>query len=66
MNIKLDPESIFDVQVKRIHEYKRQMLFAFYIISQYLQLKNNPKEFIYPRTFIDRRVRRPLPIRWPN
>ena len=52
MNIKLDPESIFDVQVKRIHEYKRQILFAFYIISQYLRLKNNPKEFIYPRTFM--------------
>src|SRR5208283_2234792 len=52
MAISVDPESIFDVQVKRIHEYKRQMLFAFYIISQYLQIKNNPKAFIYPRTFI--------------
>ncbi|MDE2222882.1 MAG: glycogen/starch/alpha-glucan phosphorylase [Candidatus Omnitrophica bacterium] len=52
MNISLDPESIFDVQIKRIHEYKRQMLFAFYIISQYLRLKHNPKEFIYPRTFM--------------
>ena len=37
MGISVDPQSIFDVQVKRIHEYKRQMLFAFYIISQYLQ-----------------------------
>ena len=52
MNLSVDPQSIFDVQVKRIHEYKRQMLFAFYIISQYLQIKNNPKAFIYPRTFI--------------
>ena len=52
MNINLDPESIFDVQIKRIHEYKRQMLFAFYIISQYLRLKHNPSEFIYPRTFM--------------
>ena len=52
MNINLDPESIFDVQIKRIHEYKRQILFAFYIISQYLRLKNSPKEFIYPRTFM--------------
>jgi len=52
MNIKLNPESIFDVQIKRIHEYKRQMLFAFYIISQYLRLKHNPSEFIYPRTFM--------------
>ncbi|MBF0570290.1 MAG: glycogen/starch/alpha-glucan phosphorylase [Candidatus Omnitrophica bacterium] len=52
MNISLDPESIFDVQIKRIHEYKRQVLFAFYIISQYLRLKNSPGEFIYPRTFM--------------
>jgi len=52
MNITLDPESIFDVQIKRIHEYKRQILFAFYIISQYLTLKNSPKDFIYPRTFM--------------
>ena len=52
MKIDLDPESIFDVQIKRIHEYKRQILFAFYIISQYLRLKHNPKEFIYPRTFM--------------
>ena len=52
MNIDLDPGSIFDVQIKRIHEYKRQMLFAFYIISQYLRLKHAPKEFIYPRTFM--------------
>jgi len=52
MNIDLDPESIFDVQIKRIHEYKRQILFAFYIISQYLRLKHSPKEFIYPRTFM--------------
>jgi len=52
MSIKLDPESIFDVQIKRIHEYKRQILFAFYVISQYLRLKHNPKEFIYPRTFM--------------
>jgi len=52
MDIKLDPESIFDVQIKRIHEYKRQILFAFYIVSQYLKLKQSPKEFIYPRTFM--------------
>ena len=52
MNINIDPESIFDVQIKRIHEYKRQILFAFYIISQYLRLKESPKGFIYPRTFM--------------
>lgn len=52
MNVKVDPSSMFDVQVKRIHEYKRQMLFTLYVISQYLKLKNNPGEFIQPRTFI--------------
>jgi len=52
MNVDIDPESMFDVQIKRIHEYKRQVLFAFYIISQYLRLKHEPKEFIYPRTFM--------------
>jgi starch phosphorylase len=52
MNCKIDPDSIFDIQIKRIHEYKRQLLFAFYIISQYLRLKHSPNEFIYPRTFM--------------
>lgn len=52
MNISLDSSSMFDVQIKRIHEYKRQMLFALYIISQYLRIKHNPTEFICPRTFI--------------
>ena len=51
-NIGIDPDSIFDVQVKRIHEYKRQFLFAFFIISQYLKAKNDPKSFVQPRTFI--------------
>ncbi len=50
--ILIDPESIFDVQVKRIHEYKRQILFGFYVISQYLLLKHDPKKFIHPRTFL--------------
>ena len=50
--IIIDPNSIFDVQVKRIHEYKRQVLFAFYLISQYLRIKNSPKEDVYPRTAI--------------
>ncbi|MCD4780378.1 MAG: glycogen/starch/alpha-glucan phosphorylase [Candidatus Omnitrophica bacterium] len=52
MDIQVDPESMFDVQVKRIHEYKRQLLFSFYIISQYMLLKNDPKSFKQPRTFI--------------
>jgi len=50
--ITLDPLSIFDVQIKRIHEYKRQTLFALSIIAQYLQIKNQPQEVIAPRTFI--------------
>ena len=50
--IKIDTQSMFDVQVKRIHEYKRQLLFALYIIQQYLQIKNTPSEFIQPRTFM--------------
>lgn len=52
MPVSVDPQSMFDVQVKRIHEYKRQLLFAFYIISQYLRIKNDPKKFIQPRTFM--------------
>jgi starch phosphorylase len=48
----IDPDSMLDVQVKRIHEYKRQLLFAFYMLSQYLDLKANPKADILPRTFI--------------
>lgn len=52
MDIPLDPNSLFDVQVKRIHEYKRQFLFGLYIISQYLSIKNNPSAFVQPRTFI--------------
>jgi glycogen phosphorylase len=52
MNVTIDPQSLFDVQVKRIHEYKRQILFGFYIISQYLRVKNEPGLFKQPRTFM--------------
>ncbi|MEI7652619.1 MAG: glycogen/starch/alpha-glucan phosphorylase, partial [Verrucomicrobiota bacterium] len=52
MDITVNRESLFDVQVKRIHEYKRQFLFGLYIMSQYLEIKNNPRAFIQPRTFI--------------
>ena len=52
MNIPVDPNSLFDVQVKRMHEYKRQFMFGLYIMSQYLSIKNNPHAFIQPRTFI--------------
>jgi len=50
--VKLDPASLFDVQIKRIHEYKRQTLFALSIIAQYLQMKNQPQNTVVPRTFI--------------
>jgi starch phosphorylase len=50
--IKVDPQSLFDVQVKRIHEYKRQHLNLLHIIALYLQLKQNPRLEVTPRTFI--------------
>ena len=52
MDISIDPESIFDVQIKRLHEYKRQLLVALYILDLYNQLKDNPNMDIEPRTFI--------------
>ncbi|OGF44187.1 MAG: glycogen phosphorylase [Candidatus Firestonebacteria bacterium RIFOXYC2_FULL_39_67] len=51
-NIIIDPDSIFDVQVKRIHEYKRQTMLCFFIISQYLKIKRQPDHSFIPRTFI--------------
>lgn len=50
--VTLDPNSIFDIQVKRLHEYKRQLLNVMNIIGLYIQLKNNPSLDIYPRSFI--------------
>jgi glycogen phosphorylase len=50
--IKIEPESMFDVQVKRIHEYKRQHLAALHILTLYLRIKREPKSEISPRTFI--------------
>ncbi len=52
LDIKVDPQSLFDVQVKRIHEYKRQHLNALHIIALYLRLKHSPNTDITPRTFI--------------
>ena len=49
---RLDPHSLFDVQVKRIHEYKRQHLNALHIVATYLRLKNNPTRDIVPRTYL--------------
>jgi glycogen phosphorylase len=50
--VTVDPDSIFDCQVKRIHEYKRQLLNALRIIVLYHRLRENPKLEVLPRTFI--------------
>lgn len=50
--IGVNPDSLFDVQIKRIHEYKRQLLLSFYIISEYLRIKQDPRRPCLPRTFI--------------
>lgn len=51
-DIDVDPDSIFDVQVKRLHEYKRQLLNILHVMYLYNQLKANPNMDFYPRTFI--------------
>ena len=50
--VEVDPRSIFDVQVKRLHEYKRQLLNILHVMYLYNQLKDNPNMDFYPRTFI--------------
>ena len=51
-DIRVDPDTLFDVQVKRIHEYKRQHLNLLHIISLYNRLKDEPNAEILPRTFV--------------
>ena len=50
--VEVDPHTIFDVQVKRLHEYKRQLLNILHVIYLYNQIKEHPELDFYPRTFI--------------
>ena len=50
--VEVDPRSIFDVQVKRLHEYKRQLLNILHVMYLYNQLREHPEMEFYPRTFI--------------
>ena len=50
--VRIDPASLFDMQVKRIHEYKRQMLKVLHAITLYNRLKKNPGMHFVPRTIM--------------
>ena len=50
--VEVDPRSIFDVQVKRLHEYKRQLLNILHVMYLYNQIKENPEMSFYPKTYI--------------
>lgn len=52
MSIDVDTHSIFDIQIKRIHEYKRQLMLTLFAIYQYNQIKANPKLDVVPRTIL--------------
>ena len=52
VKIEVNPDSIFDIQVKRMHEYKRQLLAAFHAITLYNKVKENPDEDFVPRTIM--------------
>jgi starch phosphorylase len=52
LGISVDPSSMFDVQVKRIHEYKRQHLLALWVVSRYMYIKNHKDDYVVPRTVI--------------
>lgn len=49
-NVEVNPSSLFDIQVKRIHEYKRQLLNCLHVITMYNQIKRNPGGKFVPRT----------------
>ena len=50
--VVVDPSSMFDIQVKRIHEYKRQLMNILHIITLYNRLKKNPNMLFVPRTIM--------------
>ena len=52
LDVEIDPNALFDVQVKRIHEYKRQILNVFHIIARYNAMLENPEKEWQPRVFI--------------
>lgn len=52
LGLKVDPNSLFDVMVKRLHEYKRQLLKALHIITLYHRIKDSPQAPVVPRTFV--------------
>ena len=51
-NLTLNPDSIFDTQIKRLHEYKRQLLNVLHILTLYNDIKDHPEKPVYPQTFI--------------
>ena len=52
VGLTVDPDSLFDVQIKRIHEYKRQLLNLLYVITRYNRIRKNPESTVVPRTVI--------------